>query len=55
MFKKGDMVLYSDPTDLVGVTGIYIIDSIKGDQVKLSPMCGRLNKLTTTINRIEKP
>jgi len=54
-FKAGDLVIYTDPNDPIGGTGVYIIDSIKGDQVKLTPMCGSLRKIKAKISQIEKP
>lgn len=53
-FKVGDMVVYNDPNDPVGATGVYYIREIKKDRVTLMPMCGRLQKIHTTTEHLER-
>ena len=53
-FKVGDMVVYNDPSDPVGATGVYYIKEISGEKVTIMPMCGNLQKIHTTTKNLER-
>ena len=48
--KVGDKVIYNDPTDMIGGTGIYIVNKIKGDKVTIAPMCEVLGTKSIKVN-----
>lgn len=48
--KAGDKVIYNDPNDPIGGTGIYIVNRIKGDKVTIAPMCGMLGTKSIKVN-----
>lgn len=48
--KVGDKVIYNDPNDPIGATGIYTINRIKGDKVTIAPWCGMLGTKSIKVN-----
>ena len=48
--KAGDKVIYNDPHDPIGGTGVYIVNKIKKDEVTIAPMCGMLGTKSIKVN-----
>ena len=57
VFKVGDKVIYNDPEDAIGGTGIYIIEEISTDKkeaVLFTLMGNRISKIKALTKHLEK-
>lgn len=56
-FKVGDKVIYNDPEDAIGGTGIYVIEELSTDKkeaVLFTLMGNRISKIKALTKHLEK-